>query len=93
MFVFVVHIQVLGSMADEGSIIKKRPAAAMHWTEHDQAIVTIPKKGIPSIHVGSEAEEVPDGSPDSRQTSRAQRYVFENNRASVAQDFYIYIYI
>ena len=52
----------------------KRPAA-----KPQEKIPEEEKAVVPSVHSGDAAEDVDDGEMDSRQNSRAQRYVFGAN--------------
>ena len=61
----------------------KRPAAST-WHEEQQLQVAPAVKAVKSTNQGSDAEDYEDGEADSRQTSRAQRYVFEANLDLVA---------
>ena len=61
----------------------KRPAAA---TWHDEQLQVVPAaKAVKTVNEGSDAEDLEDGEEDTRQTSRAQRYVFEANLDQVSE--------
>ena len=58
-------------------VVRKRPAAApsrsSEWLSTQ----------APGVHVGEASQDKDDGERDDRQTSRAQRWVFEQNKASL----------
>ena len=56
----------------------KKPAARKFWEETRPA-TELNDYGLANTNVGEQAEDAPDGQPDSRSTSRAQRHVWKRN--------------